>query len=90
MEFSQSAVPLKKVKKMSAEKISNTDFSKKRQDTTSTKSLMKSVSFEAKQPDIELAHGLKLQDFSLINEIFLNLQFLGVQKSKIKASGISV
>ena len=70
-EFSQYAVPLKKVKNMSAEKISNTDFIKKRQDRISTRSLTKSFGFDAKQPNVELAHGMKLQDFSLINEMLL-------------------
>jgi len=56
---------------MSTEEISNTDFRKKRQNTTSTRRLTKSFGFETKQPDVELAHGMKLQDFSLINKMLL-------------------
>jgi len=71
MEFSQSAVPPKKVKNMSAEKMSNTDFRKERQGTISARSLTKCFGFDAKQPDVELANGMKLQDVSFINEILL-------------------
>ena len=56
---------------MSAEKISNTDFRRRRQDRISTRSLTKSFGLHAEQPDVELAHGMKLQDFSLINEMLL-------------------
>jgi len=56
---------------MSTEEISNTDFRRKRQNTTSTRRFTKSFGFETKQPDVELAHGMKLQDFSLINKMLL-------------------
>ncbi len=67
---SKSTVPLKKLKNISAEKISNSDFNKYK-DKIVTRSLTKKIDLDSKQPDVELAHGMKLQDFAVINDALL-------------------